>query len=157
MLDELIKVLKVALEPVIVGEVFAQIGIVQYFVAAFPAVLLEGLLVGFFVARIEGFARDRDAVHPAGCALGGALIAVEPLVEVEVILEKLVFVAVAPGFGFGVHCANLPRLCDGPLDDAVGEVELGSLGVIDARLEGGAQGHEFVDFGDNAVLFGKWC
>lgn len=42
---------------------------------------------------------------------------------------------------------------DGLLDDGVGEVELGGLGIGEARLEGVAQSHEFVDFGDDAVLF----
>ncbi len=44
---------------------------------------------------------------------------------------------------------------DGLFDDGVGEVGLGGLGVFDPRLEGVAQGHEFIDFGDDAVLFGE--
>lgn len=58
-------------------------------------------------------------------------------------------------FRIPVHGALPFRLRDGLLDDSVGEVDLGGFGVGEARLEGVAQGHEFVDLGDDAVLFGK--
>lgn len=42
---------------------------------------------------------------------------------------------------------------DGLLDKGIGEVELGGLGVAEAGFELVAQGHQFIDFGDDAVLF----
>jgi hypothetical protein len=50
-------------------------------------------------------------------------------------------------------------LSDDLLDDGVGEVDLRGSGGLYARLEGIAQGHEFVDLGDDAVLFncGRQC
>jgi hypothetical protein len=42
-----------------------------------------------------------------------------------------------------------------PLNDGIGEVNLGGLGFGEAGFEGVAQGHEFVDFGDDAVLLGE--
>ena len=45
---------------------------------------------------------------------------------------------------------------DGLLDDGVGEVELGGLGVAEAGLELVAERHQFVDLGDDAVLFSEW-
>ena len=38
--------------------------------------------------------------------------------------------------------------------DGVGEGELGALGGFKFGFEGVAEGHEFIDFGDDAVLFG---
>ena len=38
-------------------------------------------------------------------------------------------------------------------DEAVGEMELGGLGGLEARFESVAKGHELIDFGDYAVLF----
>jgi hypothetical protein len=43
---------------------------------------------------------------------------------------------------------------NGLLDDGVGEVELGGLRVGETRLKDVAQGHQFIDFGDDAVLLG---
>jgi hypothetical protein len=40
----------------------------------------------------------------------------------------------------------------GKIDDGVGEINLDGLGGLEPGLEGVAQGHQFVDFGDNAVL-----
>jgi hypothetical protein len=50
------------------------------------------------------------------------------------------------------------RLSDDLLDDGVGEVDLRGSGGLYAR-EGIAQDHEFVDLGDDAVLFrrGRQC
>ena len=41
------------------------------------------------------------------------------------------------------------------LDDGVGEGLLGGLGGLKFVFEGVAESHEFVDFGDDAVLFGE--
>lgn len=46
------------------------------------------------------------------------------------------------------------KLVCGLLDDGVGEGLLGGLGGLEFGFEGVADGHEFVDFGDDAVLFG---
>ena len=35
-------------------------------------------------------------------------------------------------------------------------MDLGGLGILDAGLEGVAEGHEFIDFGYYAVLFENW-
>ena len=45
---------------------------------------------------------------------------------------------------------------DSLLDEGVGEVALGGLGGAEAGLELVAEGHQLVDFGDDAVLFGEW-
>ena len=45
---------------------------------------------------------------------------------------------------------------DGLFDEGVGEVKLGGLDVAEAGLKLVAQSHQFVDFGDDAVLFGEW-
>ena len=45
---------------------------------------------------------------------------------------------------------------DRGVDEAVGEMELGGLGALQARFEAVAQGHQFIDFGDDAALFGGW-
>ena len=42
------------------------------------------------------------------------------------------------------------------LGKSVGEVELGGLGALQARFEATAKGHQLIDFGDDAVLFGEW-
>jgi len=47
----------------------------------------------------------RSLFHLVGFAHARRILAVEPFVEVDAILENLVFVAVAPGFGLGVHGA----------------------------------------------------
>ena len=44
---------------------------------------------------------------------------------------------------------------DGLFDDGVGELGLDGLGVLEAGHEGVAEGHEFTDFCDDAVLFGE--
>ena len=62
---------------------------------------------------------------------GHRVFAVEPLVEVDVVLEQFVFIAVAPDFGLGIHCVPSSLLCDGLLDDGVGEVDLSGLGVTE--------------------------
>lgn len=46
-------------------------------------------------------------------------------------------------------------LGDRLLDDRVGKAGLSGLDIVDARLERVTDGHEFVDFGNDAVLFGK--
>ena len=51
----------------------------------------------------------------------------------------------------GIDEAKLVRCL---LDDAVGEGLLGGLGGLEFGFEGVAEGHEFVDFGDDAVLLG---
>ena len=54
---------------------------------------------------------------------------------------------------------DLPEvlLRHGLLDNGVGEMDLDGLGVCESCLKGIAQGHEFVDFGDDAVLFVFGC
>ena len=42
-------------------------------------------------------------------------------------------------------------LCNGLFDDGVGKLDLGGLCILEAGLEGVAEGYEFVDFGDDAV------
>lgn len=42
---------------------------------------------------------------------------------------------------------------DSLLDEGVGQVELGGLSVAETGFELVAQGHQLVDFGDDAVLF----
>jgi hypothetical protein len=54
------------------------------------------------------------------------------------------------------YLISSPRTAHGLLDDGVGEVELVGLGGGKAGFEGVAEGHEFVDFGYDAVLFGEW-
>ena len=44
------------------------------------------------------------------------------------------------------------RLMDRAFDEAICEIELGSLGGLDARIEAVAKGHQFIDFGDDPVL-----
>ena len=43
------------------------------------------------------------------------------------------------------------------LDEAVGELELGSLGALQLGFEDVAERHQLVDFGDDAVLFRDWA
>jgi len=46
-------------------------------------------------------------------------------------------------------------LCHSLLYDSVCEVDLGGLGVGEARIENITEGHEFIDFGDNSVLYSQ--
>ena len=40
-------------------------------------------------------------------------------------------------------------------DDGVGQMDLGALGGVEAFFQAIAEGHEFIDFGDDTVLFGE--
>jgi hypothetical protein len=51
---------------------------------------------------------------------------------------------------------QVPRLfLDRLFDNCIGQLDLSGLGVIKAGLERIAQGHQFIDLGDDAVLFGE--
>jgi len=40
------------------------------------------------------------------------------------------------------------------IDYGISQLDLSGLGIIKPRLEGVAEGHQFIDFGNDAVLFG---
>ena len=41
-------------------------------------------------------------------------------------------------------------------DQGFGDLAGGEFGVAELGFEGVAQGHELIDFGDDALLFGEW-
>ena len=59
-------------------------------------------------------------------------------------------ILVTPVFSLCIHSGELAHCL---FDHRIGEVGLGGLGLVEAGLEGVTEGHQFIDFGDDAVLF----
>ena len=57
---------------------------------------------------------------------------------------------------YELHSRTLSLLSDGLFHQGIGQMQLGLLGLLQAGFELVAEGHQLVDFGDDALLLHVW-